>query len=117
MKYLEYMTDSGEQRCKTYAQQTLEYEKKIAQLESEIAKDDKEIHFNVHRSAALRRSHALCMHEMQACKGKLFFWRKVAEAQATPNDYWGVCLDLELLLNDESLHGTIKQRFAKVLGN
>lgn len=153
MKYLEYVRMDNalcEQKCKTYIVQRLKHEKEIELLEFEIAKDDKAPEFNVHRSAALRRSHALCTHRMQECKAKSFFWGRVAAAQTTlpddcrkktlespppkkhcaktteppanihcpqPLSYWSVRLELELLLNDESLHGSIKERFAAVLGD
>ena len=161
MKYLEYVRMDNalcEQKCKTYIVQRLKHEKEIELLEFEIAKDDKAPEFNVHRSAALRRSHALCTHRMQECKAKSFFWGRVAAAQTCsakttespppkehntktaespppkkhctktteppanihcpqPLSFWSVRLELELLLNDESLHGSIKERFAAVLGD
>ena len=151
MKYLEYVRMDNalcEQKCLAYILQRLEYEKEIERLELEMAMEAIELetsglhYFDVHRSAALRRSHALCTHRMQECKAKSFFWGRVAAAQsaslpagcsekiaespppkkhcpntAQPLSYWSARLELELLLNDESLHGRIKDRFAAVLGD
>ena len=162
MKYLEYVRMDNalcEQKCLAYILQRLEFEKEIERLEFEMAMEAIELetsgldYFDVHRSAALRRSHALCTHRMQECKAKSFFWGRVAAAQtALPDDcrektlespppkkhctktaeppsnihcpktaqqlsFWSVRLELELLLNDESLHAGIKERFAVVLGN
>jgi len=52
--------------------------------------------------------------DMEVLRGKSFFWGKVAEAQRSPDD-WEKRLELELLLNHESLHDGIKARFASAL--
>ena len=97
MQYLRYVQmDNCEQTYLACLLQRLYYEKAIK---------------NPHTDERTRERYQI---DMEVLKGKSFFWAKVATAQRSPDD-WGARLELELLLNHESLHEGIEAKFELVL--